>query len=247
MNIYIIAGIVIIGLGTLLVYYGSGKNDKESQEEITDKIEDTQRKIEELKSDPTISYKDIMEVENEFTAWADDFLEKKEQKKLELEKTNIGEKETRIELDSFWRPQIDEFLTETNNILSAYSSKSGDSIDFDIPVLPKNIFHVHADPYKANINFRKDIIWQIIIAPAKEHSRNSMVNFEIKIYKDTRDEFDSFTEHLSFLLNPERVQIVTLKNTRFNLKTIPEVSEYSNTILKDIARALIENQLLQLK
>lgn len=247
MNIYIVFGIIIIGLGTLLIYYGSGKNDKQSQKEITDKIEDTQKKIEQLKSDSNVNQTELTKVENEFDKWAEEFIGCKEKKKLELEKTIIGNKESRINLNSFWRPQLKEYLIETKKLISAYNSKANDSIQLEIPDLPDNIFLSNSNPYKAKITFRPDIIWEISIVPANNFSQKEMVDFQIKIIKDTLQKYDSDTEELAIVLNEKRIQIVILKNTRLNLKNIPEIFEYTDGRLKEIARLLVENQLLHMK
>ncbi len=247
MNIYIIIGIIVIGIGTLLIYYGSGKNDRQSQQEITDKIEDTQRKIEQLKSNSNVNQEDLVIVENEFANWAKDFVESKEHKKLELEKSVLGEKESRLKLNSLWKPQLNGFLQETKNLILAYNSNTGDSINFEIPDLPENIFLSKTDQYKAKIIFRPDVRWEISIAPAGEYSQNAMIDFRIEIYNDTLDKYESKTEFLAFVLNIKRIQIVTIKNSRLNLKNIAETFEFSDNILQEIARTLIENQLLQIK
>lgn len=247
MNEFTMAGIVVIGIGTFLVKYGSNKNQAKATQQITNRIEKTQRKIDELKADHQLSEKEIQKIESEFLSWADTFLEKKEEMKIELEKTVLREKGNRVKLNSIWRPQIKSFLEEIRNTLEAYNSKSADTIKMDIPDLPKDIFKINADSYNAHIDFRKDIIWNVNISPAKEHAKNPMVRFNIEILKDTLGNYDSATEKLALLLNPERIQIVIFKNTRFNLKTISEVSDYSEGLLRELARSMIENQLLQIK
>jgi hypothetical protein len=71
MDGYTILGIIIIAIGTALMVFGSGKSDSKSQKEITDKIVETQHKIEELKTGKTVDSAAITKIESEFNNWAD--------------------------------------------------------------------------------------------------------------------------------------------------------------------------------
>ncbi|MCC9137157.1 hypothetical protein ACFSKU_20875 [Pontibacter silvestris] len=120
MNIYIVIGILIIAIGTFIMYVGSGKSSDKSQKEILEKFEETQHKIDALKSSPNTNSKEIAKIEDEFNEWANDFIKTKDLKKLDLEKKGLDVKSNRIVLSSKWKPQLDSFFSSLKSMIDVY-------------------------------------------------------------------------------------------------------------------------------
>lgn len=262
MNSYIIGIFVLIvgtGLGTYLMYVGSGQSSAASQKELMDKIEETRQEIAEAKDSTNPDKQEIEKIENEFNSWANEFVKNKDLKKLELEKENINTEGSRIALSAKWKPQLDTFLSSIRNIIDAYNRQAGASITYDINKLPENIFDPSAEEYEAKIIFKPDIIWLINIAPASALAEKQMPSLTVSIfdqktknYKDissmlnTKDVFGILIrDDSTFNPNPI-ILIVKHKNDRYSMKNIPQEYEVKDDTFKELAKDLVESQLLQL-
>ncbi len=157
---YTIIGTIIVAIGAYVIYYGSTQNDKKTQKEITDKIEQTQLQIETLKSNNEVDQKEVEALEDEFSDWAQSFVSNREKQKVELEKNIVETKASRAELEIIGKPRFKQFLKTTKNLIEAYEIESGDSVEVDIPDLPEGLFLSGSEPYSATVFFRKNIVCQ---------------------------------------------------------------------------------------
>lgn len=256
MNSYIIFGILILvagtGFGTYLMYVGSGKSSAVSQKELIDKIEETRQEIAEAKNSTNPDKQKIEMIENEFNSWANDFVKNKDIKRLELEKESIDTKGSRIALSNIWKPRLDTFFLSIRNIIDAYNKQTGDSISYEIEKLPENIFDPSAEVYTAKVIFSPDVVWVMTVTPALPLADDQMPIVTISISgQEDRDAYDRFIIAIidsanSDLIQESRVQIVKIKNNRFNMKSIPQIYEIQDGTFRALAKDLMENQLLQL-
>ncbi|MES2138490.1 MAG: hypothetical protein V4511_02200 [Bacteroidota bacterium] len=241
MNIYIILGTIIVAVGSLIIYFGSNRDSQSSQNEITEKLNETQKKIDNLKL-TSIDTQKVNQIENEFHEWANDFVQNKDKKKIFIEKKHLENKESRIGLNEQYRPCFLLFLETTKNIINAYNAKTGEKFSYTINSLPMNIFDSNAEQYNAKITFKADVIWKIEIRPAGIFSDNIMASFQISITNEDGSEKDRF----ALMPHEGKVIVVKLKNTRFKFDDIPSEFLLDDITYKNIAKKFIESQLLQL-
>ncbi|GAA4434423.1 hypothetical protein GCM10023188_25350 [Pontibacter saemangeumensis] len=261
MNAYVIAGIVLIALGTLVMTFGSNKSSAESQKEILDKFEETQQKIEKAKgsTDSDKGKEEIEQIENEFNEWASEFINNRERRKLELEKKDLDIKGNRVALSAKWKPQFETFFSSIRKIIDVYNKQAGTTITYDIVKLPENIFDPSVEDYEAKIKFRSDVIWLINVAPASALADKHMPNIKISILDkesiafennssilNTKDAFSIIVKDDSTSKQNPIILIVKYKNDRYNMKNIPEDYEVKDGVFKELAKDLVGNQLLQL-
>lgn len=241
MNIYIILGIVVVGIGTLIIYVGGNRDSQSSQNEITAKINETQKKIDNLKFESNDKEK-VSQIENEFHEWANDFVENKDKKRIFVEKKQLENKESRIKFNELYRPHFLLFLETTKNIIDAYNAKTGEKISYRISSLPMNIFDPNVEKYKAQLIFNADVIWNIELKPAGVLSDNIMTTFQILITDKNGREIDLFALYPT----ENKVLVVKIFNSRFNFNNIPNDFLLEDVAYKNIAKTFIESQLLQL-
>lgn len=258
MNWLIILGIVVIGFGTYFIYLGTDLNNQKSQENLVKKIEQTQSTIENLKNlpkDDSLKTK-IVDIENEFHKWADEFLKNKETKKLLVEKQKLSSKEKRINLSDKWLPGYIAFFDVLKKSIDAYNYKTNSKIEYNIPSIPRNIFVDFEKEYSCFIIFKVDVIWELIIGPPKKLEKEYFPEVYLYIYdrnalnKDFLDKKSSATDILSLLFysSNSKMGIHKFINTRFNLEYLKPTYDITTPeeTLSEIARDLIEAQLLQL-
>lgn len=245
MNIYVIFGVVIIAIGTCFLYLGSSKSDKIAQKEVTEKIEETQRKIEELKHSGSgnVDTNKINEIENEFNAWADSFLQNKEILKLSFQKKDINDKEERLSLNAKWRPFYVSFFINIKNIIDAYNKKSNDVVKYKIVQLPENLFNPDNGIYTSSISFRENIQWEFKLTPPSALEEAREIGWIVRISDPTKNiSYDKF----SFTLIDGNFLLVKHFNERFNMKQMKKKYPINDNTSHEIAKDLMESQLLQL-
>ena len=256
MNWLIIIGIAVIGFGTYLIYLGSDRTNKKSQDEIINKIKQTQAEIKNIKdSSNTDSIKSkITEVEDEFHKWADEFLKNKQSKKLSIEKQKISSIEGRIKVSNIWLPGFRAFVNVIKNSIPAYSEKTGIDIQCDLPKIPEDILINSTKPYLGNIIFSPNVFWEIVIYPPEKFDKEYSPKLNIMIYSENVSDkkisfkYDFLTDWFSIYALNSILEVYSVKNTRFNPDYLKNRYEFTNPeeTLREMARDLFEAQLLQL-
>jgi hypothetical protein len=147
--IYIpILGIILIAIGTFVTLYFPIKDNKKDSDEVKRKndemkvmLEKFGEKLENAKNESSEPKKyRIIEIEDEYSKWAESFLSDKEAKLINLQKSNINIKETEIRLNKQWRGLYVYMLDFIKKSIDAFNSKTKLSIIYNISKVPDNIF-----------------------------------------------------------------------------------------------------------
>lgn len=166
MNWITIFGICVIALGTFLTYYGSSLNNKKDKQEITDKIEGFNEKLESISTQNIPSpekEKQVEQVKQEYMQWAEKFVSNKEEQLVELDKTDVALREEKISLNKQWHSIYSDFFTSITEMVNAYNSASGqEKVKFiENQQFPASIYSATPDNFKVIIQFNDNLHWTI--------------------------------------------------------------------------------------
>lgn len=188
MNVFIIGGILLIALGTGVMFYGQHVKSKVDSAEVSkvvqDKVDNVLKRIDEVRGgekDKTSAGK-IQQIEQEFQTWASEFLKDREQKKVKFARTHLDSVDVQLIVSNEYRPIFEYVLKTIDSMAKAYNAESGETVKVDFPPIPPNLYSEAASKYGGKVVFTNKAIWRIqFIAsrPPKEENPPSMyINFE---------------------------------------------------------------------
>ena len=248
-------GVIIICLGTFLMYLNSNYESKKVSSEIIEKIQMTNAKIETLKKNPTTSISKINQIDSEFNSWASDFIKNKDSFKLKLEKEKLDVENIKIIQSQKWFPVYDYFFTTLKNMIYAYNKSSSSKLLLKIPTVPVNLFSKEAHEFIAKIKFSKNLIWMISLQGNISESDTTLPEIDINI--EEANLFDKNlipNQHLylfgdlTIYLDTEYSKIRLKHYNRFDTKELKNKYDLKNfkKSINQILETIIQYQLLNL-
>jgi hypothetical protein len=163
MNWIMILGVIFIAIGTGLTMYGSSIESKRSavisQKAVNEKIDDAMSEIKEIKEGalPEGKKEEVKKVEDEFSAWASEFIENIDKQKVEYAKSELNRDSLALSVNKQWKPKYEYLINTTKQLIIAYNTTTDNKIIYEIPPLPKSIFSKDSNSYEATISFSESI------------------------------------------------------------------------------------------
>jgi len=186
MNWIIIIGIVIIALGTFLIYYGSSLSSSKDKKEIKGYIDSVNQNINQIQADniPQAEKEEkIKKIESEFDLWAKQFIHSKEGKRIAFDKNEISLRELKDKLNNQWRELYVKFFTSISQMIKAFNQATGKSIILlkENPNLPINIYDAKPENFKVIIQFNSNVYWNIWLKISEpiEEPKIPSINIEV--------------------------------------------------------------------
>jgi len=210
MNFYIIAGILLIALGTGVMVYGfsiivgillnalgtgimvygqlvkSKVDSAEVSRVLQDKVDNVLKRIDEVREGEKdeASAGKISQIEQEFKNWAAKFLKNRELRKIELERSKLDSVDVQLRVSNEWRPIFEYILQTIDSLARAYNAESGESVKVDFPPIPPNLYSDEARNYGGKVIFPNKVIWSIgfssIKPPRERHPPSMKIYFQIE-------------------------------------------------------------------
>ena len=257
MNLLIILGVVLVGLGTYLTILGSQKKSDNSERKILSEIEKTREKtesrIKEILDTSELSDKqqeEIEKVKNEFDDWASELKSSLEKKKIEIQKSELTVNENSIELNDKYRYLYTNYFNSISSIIDAINSKIDYNIQYDIPDLPQNVFNSEYKEYLATVFFNNNIQWNISFRPNEKTSMSPFPSIWLFIVKNDKDHSREELDIFSIRFEPEKniYGLILVQNNYLNLKSFNfenlMVNYYPLDQVNDFSKTLIELQII---
>lgn len=250
MHYYTIIGIILITLGTFLLYWGGSiqnkKESTETREIVEQKIESVLEKVDDIKSSSEQPQKQkLEEVKNEFSEWAKLFLSSREERELEYSKKNVHLREKELEYHQKLAPIYEYLHEEIISFIKAYNEISSDNIKYDSYDYPSNLYKTH---FKNTIEFSPKLHWIITYRGDPPASETSLPKFTINSVDPQKGLISNFgfitfrpdydLEHIKPIIDGKAFSKAKLPN-------IVDVDNYRKEMTK-IAKSLVEIQLHQL-
>jgi hypothetical protein len=253
MNWLIIAGIVVIGVGTLLLTYGgifqSRKDTERTSKASETRLDEISRDLAELRGKPTseLAPDAIPRVEGEIREWAETFASEKQRKKLLLEERRSKHDSSLQHANSLAKDYFVFFISVIREIVSSYPSSLQSTVI--IPEVPTDLFVNPETRFETDIRFSETSFWKIVAYTGQPSPDVGAPIILIYLLKQQNQ--PSKGENGEFMLrfnNTSQAFYLRIRGD-FRLATpIESVSkpttEYDQTI-KSVLRSLIEYQLLQ--
>lgn len=245
---YTILGIILIAIGSYAIYFGATKADKKTQQEITDKIVETQHQIEALKIEPNIDQTEVKNINNEFSSWADNFIKNKEKEIVKLDKTDVVLREEMIRLNNEWHDIYSNFFSTLTKMIEAYKKASGHSkiLIKENPELPANVYNARPDKFKVIVQFNKSLFWVIWLKVKEPIKDETIPSINIDVVKDEDLKYKSFNwGDLSLIPSTDNMIRVETMNTfdKANFNNQYEFGKEKKE-LNDLLKKAFEYQIL---
>jgi hypothetical protein len=182
MNGFIITGIVFSGLGSLLIIYGTFKvsevSSNSSKEEIINQFNERIDGLA-LISDPEDRTKKAIELQSEYTEWAENFELSKSELKIKIQKDSLDKEQYNLELNKKYKPAFSLFFDHLTGLINAYNDKSEtNNIGISKQPIPDNIVSFYTD-FQYNIIFSDLSAWIIWISPKSSYNDRSCSSIHI--------------------------------------------------------------------
>ncbi|MEJ7673671.1 MAG: hypothetical protein WKF59_13460 [Chitinophagaceae bacterium] len=143
-NVFIkILGAILTVTGGILIYNLNQQESVADKAEIIERIEHFSRKIKLIKAETenTETADKVIEVQQEFDDWANNFKKNYVEKKLELTRTNLEGEKIKIELSKDFRYIYVAFLYNLKNLIVSYNQIATSKIQIvSEKDLPFNLF-----------------------------------------------------------------------------------------------------------
>ncbi len=238
MNWITILGIVTIGLGTLLTYYGTSLSSSKDKTEITSKIDDFKNDLAKIKNESLTDSEKVKAVEKikyEFQSWADNFVKEKEEKKVQLDKNDVGLREKKLLLNNKWREYYVNSFEALSQMIEAYNKASGKTNVklLETNVLPNNIYDAQRPNFRIQVQFGEKTFWMIWLRIDDPITDDNLPVINIAVNSKPNDDFAIMSD-LSFAIKPKNKNIYVRVDKPFdkaNFKTNYPVNESSNQII----------------
>lgn len=254
MNWITILGIAIIGIGTLLTYYGSSLSSNKDKKEIIEKLDNFNQNIEKIKTEnipKSEKTEKLNKIKSEFDSWAEQFMKNIDEKKIALVKNEVSISEQKVQLNNHWRYLYVNFFTSLSKMVNAYNRVNAESTILfkENPDLPNNIYNAKIDKFKVIVQFNTKIYWTIFLRVTEPIDNAVIPSIEI-LTSDKEHANIMLSGDLSLRLYPMRNKIYVETYSIFDragFKREYDIDPKSNLITELLTKAfeyqilLIEN------
>lgn len=251
MNWITILGIVTIGIGTLLTYYGTSLSSTKDKAEITSKIDDFKQNLDKINIESLSDSEKVQAVDkikNEFQSWADNFIKDKDEKKVLLDKNDVSLREKKILLNNKWRGYYVKTFEALTQMVDAYNKASGKTNIKQIEVknLPNNIYDANKTNFRVQLQFSEKTFWFIWLKVYDPISSDELPIINIQVTNKPNDDFINMS-NLSFLIDIKTKTIAILNIddpfNKANFKKSYPLNENINQMI-DLIKQAFEYQIL---
>jgi len=255
MHPLIVLGIIIIAIGTFILYLGSMRQSNQVNEEIQKKLNMTSDKIDSLKKDPGINKESINEIDDEFNSWAKDFTNNKNAHQLNFEKENLDIQKKQNDLSIEWRPMYIYFTQTLKNLLDAFNQNNDWKIVYSIPELPNNLFSEEFQNYviKLKFNDRQSMLMAFFSSRSTALPNIYIANIynknifeKEKKYSVTDVGLGGLTISPDIEVNEIRIYIIEHYYPLLKLKGDYSLKDYEKSI-KEILKTIIEYKIVMVE
>lgn len=153
--------IVIIGVGTYLLYYGQSVSGGKILDDKVNKALNDMRSIRDNTIDPDRK-ESLIKAESDFRDWANTFMKNKSDLKAAQSKSMLLEMDKKIDISRKYRPLLQGVLNDLIESINAINQHYPEKIIVDCPSLPDNLFD-GINKYKGTILFGKHAKWEIML------------------------------------------------------------------------------------
>jgi hypothetical protein len=250
MNWITIAGIITIGIGTLLTYYGTSLSSSKDKIEITNKIDSFKQNLEKVKAEnisDSEKVKAVDKIQNEFQSWATNFVETKEDKKLLLDKNDVNLREKKSILNTKWRNYYVKAFESINQMIEAYNKASGQKTLklIESNSLPSNIYDAELNKFKIVVQFTENLFWNISLTIKEPIDKDELPWVGITLVKKPDTNLLGLN-NLLFSFDIQRKSIIVLTSKPFdkaNFKSEYPLDDKTNQ-LAELLKKAFEYQIL---
>lgn len=256
MNIYLIAGAILLLAGTLLTTYGgiiqSRKDTAESAKKSEAQLVEISKDLADLKGKPKSELSDnaIQKVESDIAEWAKEFASKKQQRQLQVEQ-RISEHQSVVDHNNkLIQEYFIYFLSVIQKALAHYDADATYEINLELPDIPSRLFMDPDTRYEGRILFSPNVFWVISTFYNAQATDTAGPSFAVTLVKGMPDK-NIVKEHGELLVGfSSDVQFFHIRLLgdfllAMPMYTTPESTEEFEGNIKSILKTLIEFQLAQ--
>lgn len=205
--VVIVLGLVLVGVGGFLGFYGSHLNNQASNDAasvtLTEKIGEVLAKIAEAKNsvqntttsptqsnaadskrsaDQDIKKKKLDNIGEDFSFWAAGFLKNRSAKKLELDRLRETSKIEEKRISDQCRPIFQYAIEVLRGSMAAYNSTAGTNYATALKDLPANLYETDGESFDVGtIQFSTEAIWRVNVGVYRPPRDNSPPVFFVTI------------------------------------------------------------------
>ena len=259
MNIYSIAGLFLIFVGSMLATYGSMLSNRIQNErtgrEFSDQLKEFRSDIEtEKEKTSTKEERNAVEkTEDQFNIWANKFIDSKAELSISQKKRVLSHEEEQIKQTKFWRKYILYLNNTLIGLINAINEKPQQAIQFHEFNIPNNLYDWKVNDNYFEIQFKEDLFWLFNYTLFLDDNRLWVT---ISINKQSVSAFEPNLRGISYLnrelditfsTDSGEIQVSTSSPifSSPELKKTYDLKNYESAI-KIIAEKLFESQLLAL-
>jgi hypothetical protein len=185
----IIIGLVFVGVGGFLGFYGAQLNNRADNEAagktLSDKIDGALVKMAKVQSTvataPSQSdgtgaseRNEIETIRQDFSEWASQFLQNRSAKKLELDRLKIQSKSEEIRISAMCRPIFQYAIEVLRGAVAAYNLRARTTYKISLKDLPDNLYDITGTNFDVGtIEFGSNQTWKINVTVYRPPRDNS--------------------------------------------------------------------------
>jgi hypothetical protein len=248
MNPYTVGGVVLVACGTLLMIWGQLVQSRKDGAAVTSRIEQIREQIASAREHAAGDEKKAIDtVEASFAAWADEFTNKKEAKRVEMERERLDGLAAQVAASKNGIPVYRDIITWLGAIAAAYAKQTKTQIKVDLPPLPENLFK---QPYSGYVVFDRDYAWHLMLFGGGAADGVSPPSLVIQAYS-MKDKTDITGDALLVDVHVSENRIEFLRmSSRFpfprEMKSGIRLDDYKGP-LESALKALFESQVIALE
>lgn len=171
MNIQIIAGILLIAVGTWLTYRGANTDSRKDFEEVQAKIEGVRSEIHAAKAAASGGEAHRLDaLDSELTSWASDFEKNRPKLAMAREQELLKEKARAFEADLPAHEVLQSAISTLRGLLIAYDRNNPNQIKINVPDLPADIATA-VKGWRGEVSFGEEVTWELAVSsgPGREY------------------------------------------------------------------------------
>lgn len=180
MDPYFIVGLVVVAVGGGLSAYGLRRESRADAQETNRKLDEFKQDLNAAQAHPATPElaAQLDSLDQEFSAWAEDFVKNKARTQLEVEEirtsaeqqklaASLSQKQTALKdrqhSSNTARPVLSAAITALRKSIEAYNAKSGSHFIANLPDLPFDLFDPAAKQYKGTVQFDDKASWTVTL------------------------------------------------------------------------------------
>jgi hypothetical protein len=252
MNAYLIWGIVVVALGTLLMTYGGIVQSRKDAAKSSDKLDSISRDVADLKGKPKsdLSANAIKRVETDIAKWAKEFASEKQQRKLRVEEQLSAHQSAVDHSNELIRGYFQFFLTVLREALISYAKDAKSQVDLTLPEASPLLFSNPDSRYEGRVVFSPLVSWNIATHYNTQVPNLAGPSFIVTLIKSNDDGTNAKENGELMVRFSSDVKSFYIRLQRDFLLAVPTHSERKTTLeyedtMKSILKSLIEFQLSQ--